>query len=164
MRKQTLVNAERYITEELKTYETKILGAEEKIKALEQELYQQLLEQLQMHLATLKHNAQQLAHLDCLWSFAYTAQKFKYCCPEFTKGEKLTVVAGRHPVIEQQLPPEESLCAQRLVFGPQQSAVDDDHRSQHVRKICYFTPNRPNGVVSTNGELCPRGAITIGGN
>ncbi len=106
VRKQTLVNAERYITEELKTYETKILGAEEKIKALEQELYQQLLEQLQMHLATLKHNAQQLAQLDCLWSFAYTAQKFKYCCPEFTKGEELTFVAGRHPVIEQQLPPE----------------------------------------------------------
>jgi DNA mismatch repair protein MutS len=106
IRKQTLVNAERYITEELKTYETKILGAEEKIKTLEQELYQQLLVGLQTHLSALKHNALHLAQLDCLWSFASTAKKYNYHCPEFEEGHQLQIKAGRHPVIEQQLPPE----------------------------------------------------------
>ena len=104
IRKQTLVNAERYITEELKTYESKILGAEEKIKILEAELYTELLQDLQVHLEALKTNAEALARLDCLWSFAAIAQKNDYCRPELTTDTVLQIQGGRHPVIEQQLP------------------------------------------------------------
>ena len=104
IRKQTLVNAERYITEELKTYESKILGAEEKIKILEAELYTELLQDLQVHLEALKTNAEALARLDCLWSFAAIAQKNDYCRPELTTDTALQIQGGRHPVIEQQLP------------------------------------------------------------
>ena len=104
IRKQTLVNAERYITEELKTYEAKILGAEEKIKILEAELYTELLQDLQVHLEALKTNAEALARLDCLWSFAAIAQKNDYCRPELTTDTALQIQGGRHPVIEQQLP------------------------------------------------------------
>ena len=105
IRKQTLVNAERYITEELKAYEAKILGAEDKIKSLEAALFQQLLTDLQAYLADLKHNAHLLASLDVLWSFAYSAKKFNYHAPAFTTEPLLEIEAGRHPVIEQHLPP-----------------------------------------------------------
>ena len=104
IRKQTLVNAERYITEELKEYEAKILGAEDKIKNLEHELFHELLQELQQFLPDLKHNAQALGRLDVLWNFAHLAKKFDYHLPEFTTEAILTIEAGRHPVIEQQLP------------------------------------------------------------
>jgi DNA mismatch repair protein MutS len=104
IRKQTLVNAERYITEELKEYEAKILGAEDKIKALEAQIYQELLDQLQDFLPDLKHNAQCLGRLDVLWSFAFSAKKYHYHAPEFVKEARLEITAGRHPVIERQLP------------------------------------------------------------
>lgn len=104
IRKQTLVNAERYITEELKSYESKILGAEEKIKILETELYAQLLEDLQPFLGALKTNAEQIARLDVLWSFAAIAQKNDYVRPELFSDSDLKIQGGRHPVIEQQLP------------------------------------------------------------
>ena len=104
IRKQTLVNAERYITEELKEYESKILGAEEKIKSLEQRLYQELLDDIQAYLAPLKNNAMHWAKIDVLWGFAYAAKKFKYCPPQFESGAALTITEGRHPVIEQHLP------------------------------------------------------------
>ncbi|MGC6479318.1 MAG: DNA mismatch repair protein MutS [Flavobacteriaceae bacterium] len=104
IRKQTLVNAERYITEELKEYESKILGAEEKIKILEAELYATLLQDLQVHLESLKTNAEALARLDCLWSFAAIAKKQDYSRPEINTSTALKIKGGRHPVIEQQLP------------------------------------------------------------
>ncbi len=104
IRKQTLVNAERYITEELKEYEAKILGAEEKIKSLEQQIYQQLLDDLQPHLSLLKKNAAHWAKLDSLWGFAHAAKKYNYCPPTFVAGATLEITAGRHPVIEQHLP------------------------------------------------------------
>ena len=104
IRKQTLVNAERYITEELKEYEAKILGAEDKIKSLEAQLYQELVQQLQSFLPVLKHNAQWVARLDVLWSFAFSAKKYHYQAPEFTSEGLLDITEGRHPVIERQLP------------------------------------------------------------
>lgn len=104
IRKQTLVNAERYITEELKEYEAKILGAEDKIKSLEAQLYQELVQQLQSFLPVLKHNAQWVARLDVLWSFAFSAKKYHYQAPEFTSEARLDITEGRHPVIERQLP------------------------------------------------------------
>lgn len=111
IRKQTLVNAERYITEELKEYEEKILGAEEKIIAIETRLYTALVESLIDYIPTIQINAHIIATVDCLLSFAKAAQENKYIRPEIHEGDELDVKNGRHPVIEKQLPPDESYIA-----------------------------------------------------
>jgi len=104
IRKQTLVNAERYITEELKTFETEILQAGDRILALEQQLYAELIQQLQKELEVLKQNAHAVAQWDVLSCFAKTALKNNYCRPTLTQGNELELQGARHPVIEQQLP------------------------------------------------------------
>ncbi len=111
IRKQTLVNAERYITEELKEYESKILGAEEKIHQLESNLLAEIVFAMADFITPIQHNASQLAKLDCLHSFAATAQQNKYVCPVMNDGLVIDIKAGRHPVIERQLPPSESYVA-----------------------------------------------------
>ena len=103
IRKQTLVNAERYITEELKEYEQKILGAEEKVQALEQSLYQNLLSKLLRFLSDIQSNARILAQIDCLSSFAYLAQRNNYHRPLLTENYSIEIKEGRHPVIEKSL-------------------------------------------------------------
>ena len=108
IRKQTLVNAERYITEELKEYEAKILGAEERILHLEQQLFEQLLVWMQEYIAQVQQNAQLIAQLDCLGGFAQLAQENRYVQPEINDSTTLEIVEGRHPVIEKQLPLGES--------------------------------------------------------
>ncbi len=104
IRKQTLVNAERYITEELKEYETKILGAEEKIHKIETELFEQLVAWIATYIKPVQLNANLVAQLDCLTSFAQLAIENKYVCPELHEGFELDIKNGRHPVIEKQLP------------------------------------------------------------
>ena len=104
-RKQTLVNAERYITEELKTFESEILQAGERIQALELQLYAALISKLQQSLETLKQNAEAIAQWDVLSCFAMSARKYDYCCPEWIMDTTLTIQGARHPVIEQQLTP-----------------------------------------------------------
>lgn len=104
IRKQTLVNAERYITEELKEYESKILGAEEKIHALESHLLAEIVSAMSEYITPIQHNAVQLAKLDCLHAFAQIAIQNVYCKPEMNEGLGLDIKNGRHPVIEQQLP------------------------------------------------------------
>jgi len=104
IRKQTLVNAERYITEELKVYEEKILNAEEKIQTIEQRLYLDLIRHVADFTIQIQENARILAQLDCLLSFAITAAKNNYCKPELTGLLELEIKEGRHPVIEKQLP------------------------------------------------------------
>ena len=111
IRKQTLANAERYITPELKEYEEKILGAEEKILALEMELYQQLISDIEPHILSIQQNAHVVAQLDCLLCFAINASKYNYRKPELLEEAILEIHDGRHPVIEQQLPPGESYVA-----------------------------------------------------
>jgi DNA mismatch repair protein MutS len=106
VRKQTLVNAERYITEELKSYETKILGAEERISTLELQLFQELVQYLVPYIQSLQVTARCVAQLDVLSGFATLATKQHYCRPEFVSNASLEIIQGRHPVIEQQLPPE----------------------------------------------------------
>ncbi len=108
MRKQTLTNAERYITPELKEYEEKITGAEEKIFALEQQLYDQLLNELFDYLAPVQTNGNLVAILDCLCCFAHNAIYHQYKRPELHEGEEWMVKEGRHPVIERNLPVGES--------------------------------------------------------
>lgn len=104
IRKQTLVNAERYITEELKEYENKILGAEEKIQELEQQLYHALVLEIADFLPSLQLDAQLVARLDCLLSFAQCALQNDYVLPKVNDTKVLEIKEGRHPVIEQQLP------------------------------------------------------------
>lgn len=106
IRKQTLVNAERYITEELKEYESKILGAEEKIGALEQEIYVKLVDWILQFIGSVQQNAALIAELDCLCSFAQQAKESNYVRPLFDDSFDLDISEGRHPVIEKQLPPD----------------------------------------------------------
>jgi DNA mismatch repair protein MutS len=104
IRKQTLVNAERYITEELKEYEAKILGAEEKIHQIESRLFEQLVIWIGTYIKQVQLNAQLIAQLDCLTGFAQLALDNKYVCPEVDESFDLEILNGRHPVIEKQLP------------------------------------------------------------
>lgn len=104
VRKQTLTNAERYITEELKIYEEKILGAEEKINVIEERLYSELLEFMTGYIPSLQANAVELARMDCLCSYAQVSLKNGYVKPHLNDGQVLNIVGGRHPVLEQQLP------------------------------------------------------------
>lgn len=104
IRKQTLVNAERYITEELKEYETKILGAEEKIHKIESELFEQLVAWIATYIKPVQMNAYLVAQLDCLCSFTQMAVENQYVCPEIDETFELDIKNGRHPVIEKQLP------------------------------------------------------------
>lgn len=104
IRKQTLVNAERYITEELKEYESKILGAEEKIHQLETQLFEQLVNWIATYIKHVQLNANLIAQLDCLTSFTQLAIDNKYVCPDLDESFDLEIKDGRHPVIEKQLP------------------------------------------------------------
>ncbi|MDD3876516.1 MAG: DNA mismatch repair protein MutS [Bacteroidales bacterium] len=110
-RKQTLVSSERYITEELKVYEEKILGAEEKILTLELEIFNELLSNIADYIEPIQLNASLIALLDCLLSFAENARKFNYIRPDINDSYIIDIKQGRHPVIEQQLPPEEKYVA-----------------------------------------------------
>jgi DNA mismatch repair protein MutS len=114
IRKQTLVNAERYITEELKEYEAKILGAEDRISSLEQQLFSQLVVWMQEYISPVQNNAQLIAQLDCLCGFAQLAKENGYHCPELNDSTDLDITDGRHPVIEKQLPLGENYVTNNL--------------------------------------------------
>ena len=118
IRKQTLVNAERYITEELKIYEQKILGAEEKILALEQRLFQELILEMAAYIGPIQTNAQILGRVDCLLSFAMVSEKHNYCKPQINEGTALKITKGRHPVIEQSMPLGEPYVSNDLILDP----------------------------------------------
>jgi DNA mismatch repair protein MutS len=118
IRKQTLANAERYITPELKEYEEKIVGAEDKILAIELELYDRLLQDLQPYIAAIQQNAQVLAQLDCLLSFAEIALLYQYKKPELHEGHVLDLKESRHPVIERNLPPGETYITNDIYLDP----------------------------------------------
>jgi DNA mismatch repair protein MutS len=121
MRKQTLANAERFITEELKTLEAKILGAEEKILDLEDRLFQELVLDLNDYIQPVQHNATLLARLDCIMAFAKVAIRHQYCRPQLSEGLEIDIREGRHPVIEQQLPLGE-------LYVPNDVYLDHEHQ------------------------------------
>ncbi|MBN8663349.1 MAG: DNA mismatch repair protein MutS [Chitinophagales bacterium] len=123
IRKQTLTNAERYITPELKQYEEKITGAEEKILRIESELYDQLLLALQDYIAAIQINGHVLAVLDCLCCFADNAIRFNYKKPELHDGLALELIASRHPVIEQHLPAGENYIENDISLDPDQQQI-----------------------------------------
>ncbi|WP_172822611.1 DNA mismatch repair protein MutS [Gramella sp. MAR_2010_147] len=122
-RKQTLVNAERYITEELKEYESKILGAEEKIQQLEQEIFGKLIAWMAEYIDPVQQNARLIARLDCLCSFAQQAQIENYSKPEITDSYGMDIEDGRHPVIEKQLPAGEVYVTNNLHLDREEQQV-----------------------------------------
>ena len=123
IRKQTLVNAERYITQELKEYEDKILGAEDKILALETKLYNELVLALTEFIPAIQINATQIARLDCLLSLANVARENKYIRPIIMDDDVLDIRQGRHPVIEKQLPVGERYIANDVMLDTNQQQI-----------------------------------------
>ena len=117
IRKQTLVNAERYITQELKEYEEKILGAEERIISIETRIFNDLVLALGEHISAIQLNANLIARLDCLLSFVKVARENKYIRPEVNDTLDIDIREGRHPVIEKQLPPGESYVSNSISLG-----------------------------------------------
>ncbi len=130
IRKQTLVNAERYITEELKEYETQILGAEEKILAIENQLFIELLQEIITKLLPIQQTAKAIAFLDVLSTFAEIAEKNNYTKPSLNDGFELNIKEGRHAVIEQQLP-----------IGEQYVSNNVELNSDHQQIIMITGPN-----------------------
>lgn len=120
IRKQTLVNAERFITPELKEYESKVLHAEDRIKDLEYKLYNELRKEVAKYTTSIQEVAQKLAELDVLASLAYVARKYNYVRPEFHEADRIEIVGGRHPVVERQLKEGE--------FVPNDLMFDEWHR------------------------------------
>ena len=123
IRKQTLTGAERYITEELKEYEEKILGAEEKIVALENRLYIELIGSIIEYIPTIQINANIVARADCLLSFANVAQQNNYIRPEINDSTAINITQGRHPVIEKQLPPDEPFIANDICLDSESQQI-----------------------------------------
>lgn len=123
IRKQTLANAERYITQELKEYEEKILGAEDKILVLETQLYAELVQSLSEFIPAIQINANQIARLDCLLSFATAARENNYIRPVIADDDVLEICQGRHPVIEKQLPIGEKYIANDVMLDSQTQQI-----------------------------------------
>ncbi len=117
VRKQTLTNAERYITDELKDLESRILGAEEKILSLEEEIYQELVLYISDFIVAIQKNSKIIASLDCLLAFAQVSKRNNYCKPTLNQGLAIDIKAGRHPVIEQQLPLGEQFVANDIYLA-----------------------------------------------
>lgn len=123
IRKQTLVSAERYITEELKEYEVKILGAEEKALDLEQKLFIDLVSSLEDYISAIQLNATLIAKLDCLLSFAFVADENKYTRPEINDSDIIDIKDGRHPVIEKMLPIDEEYVSNDVYLDNEQQQI-----------------------------------------
>jgi len=123
IRKQTLVNAERYITQELKEYEEKILGAEDKILILENKIYNDLVLSLTEFIPAIQINANLIAKLDCLYSFTVAAQENKYIRPVIEDSDVIDIKQGRHPVIETQMPPGEHYIANDVMLDSEKQQI-----------------------------------------
>lgn len=162
IRKQTLVSAERYITEELKEYEAKILGAEEKITALEQEIFHQLVQWMLQYIDSVQQNAALVAQLDCLCSFATNARDSNYTRPLLDDSFDLDIKEGRHPVIEKQLPPDAPFIANDvfldrenqqiiMITGPNMSG-----KSAILRQTALIV------LLAQMGSFVPASAVRMG--
>ncbi len=145
IRKQTMSTGERYITSRLKELEDKILGAEEKIISLEEELYKELIESAQAYLMPLQKNARTAALLDCLLGFAIQAEQFQYVQPEITDGDAIMIEGGRHPVIERMLPTGES-------FIPNDIFIDRDQ--QQILMITGPNMSGKSAILRQTALIC----------
>lgn len=162
VRKQTLVSAERYITEELKSYEEKILGAEEKSLELEARLYRELVSGISSSVEAIQRNASLVARLDCLTAFARIALDHHYCRPEVNESTTLEITNGRHPVIEHQLPPEEVYVGNDVRLDDQEQQIiiltgpNMSGKSAYLRQTALIT------LMAQVGSFVPADAATIG--
>lgn len=162
IRKQTLTNAERYVTPELKEYEEKILGAEDKILALELSLYQELLTAVDPYIVSIQQNAHIIAQLDCLLCFAQNAKKHNYHKPQLVQDAVLDIKDGRHPVIEQRLPPGETYVANDLQLDKEDQQIiiltgpNMSGKSALLRQTAIIV------LMAHMGSFVPASAATIG--
>jgi DNA mismatch repair protein MutS len=123
IRKQTLVNAERYITPDLKEWEDKILGAEEKINQIEYEIFQEIREKVSLYVEPIQNNSRLISELDCFLSFSVAAFESNYKRPEINESSKLYIKSGRHPVVEKNLNPGEDFIANDLFLDPEKEQM-----------------------------------------
>ncbi|MFO7670806.1 MAG: DNA mismatch repair protein MutS [Bacteroidales bacterium] len=162
IRKQTLVSAERYITEELKSYEDKILGAEEKSLSLEIKIFQDLVMGISSSVEAIQMNASLIARLDCLLSFARIALDYNYCRPEVNESTTIEISEGRHPVIERQLPADEAYVTNdvRLNDDDQQIVIltgpNMSGKSAYLRQTALIT------LMAQVGSFVPARSARIG--
>lgn len=162
IRKQTLVNAERYITEELKEYEAKILGAEERIYQLEQQLFEQLLVWMQEYIAPVQKNAFLIAQLDCLCGFAQLAKENNYIIPEVNNSTNLEIKDGRHPVIEKQLPLGESYVTNDVVLNRDEQQIIMITGPNMSGKSAILRQTALVVLLAQMGSFVPASAANIG--
>jgi len=162
IRKQTLVSAERYITEELKTYEEKILGAEEKCLSLEAQLFQELVQGISESVKAIQLNASLVARLDCLNSFAINAIEYDYCRPEVNESTTIDIAEGRHPVIERQIPVEEAYVSNSVTLDDDDQQIiiltgpNMSGKSAFLRQTALIT------LMAQVGSFVPASAARIG--
>lgn len=162
IRKQTLVNAERYITPELKEYEERILGADEKILQLELKLFEALVTSLKDDVAQIQLNAQSIGKIDCLFSFATLAVKNNYCRPKFNEGYALEIKDGRHPVIEQQLGHDQSYVPNDLLLDQTSQQVIIITGPNMAGKSAFIRQNALIVLMAQMGSFVPASAAVIG--
>jgi DNA mismatch repair protein MutS len=162
IRKQTLVNAERFITPELKEYEEKILHAEEKILSLETELFNGLRKTVGDHAAGIQQNARIIAVLDCSASLAEVALEYEYCCPDVDEGTRIEIRDGRHPVIERLLPPGERYIPNDCIVDTEENQIliitgpNMSGKSSYLRQVGLIV------LLAQMGSFVPAKAAKIG--
>ncbi|MBL7826230.1 MAG: DNA mismatch repair protein MutS, partial [Saprospiraceae bacterium] len=161
-RKQTIANGERYITEELKNLEAKILGAEEKIQELEDTLFRELVEEIAQFIQPIQHNAQLIARLDCLLSFSKIAQKQQYCRPELDDSTVIDIQAGRHPVIETQLPLGETYIPNDLFIDSEAVQIMMITGPNMAGKSALLRQTALIALMAQMGSFVPANAAKIG--
>jgi len=162
IRKQTLVSAERYITQELKEYEEKILGAEEKIAELEQNLYQNLVHSLAEYVGSIQLNAYLIAQLDCLLSFAHCAAAFRYSRPQVNEGDAIDIKQGRHPVIERMLPVGEQYIANDVYLDTREQQIIIITGPNMAGKSALLRQTALIVLMAQMGSFVPAEAASIG--
>jgi DNA mismatch repair protein MutS len=162
IRKQTLVSAERYITEELKMYEEKILGAEEKSLELEARLYQELVAGISDAVDVIQRDASLVARLDCLNAFARIALEYNYCRPEVNETTTMHIKGGRHPVIERQLPPEEEYISNDLDLNDEDQQIIILTGPNMSGKSAFLRQNALITLMAQVGSFVPAESASIG--
>jgi DNA mismatch repair protein MutS len=162
IRKQTLVNAERYITEELKVYEEKILTAEEKLSVIEMKLFTELVQHTSDYISQIQQNAKVVAVLDCLLSFATTALANKYTKPEISDSTRLAIKAGRHPVIEKQLPVGETYVPNDIYLDTETQQILIITGPNMAGKSALLRQTALIVLMAQIGSFVPAEAATVG--
>ena len=161
-RKQTLTNSERYITSELKQLESKILGAEEKILELENQLFQNLINELAEYIQPVQHNAQRIAKLDCLLSLAKVALRNNYCRPEIDDSYTIDIKEGRHPVIEQHLPVGESYIPNDVLLDHEETQIMMITGPNMAGKSALLRQTALICLMAQMGSFVPAGSARLG--